>query len=140
MISLLRTTARVNRLGEDVLGCSISLANRILVDFLNCPSEIEDVERDEGESRPRLVTDGSTGVVGTMVESVPLLEMDKWGNDRYEKTIANRLRASFPPMLHSLSYFARDWWVLRANDGASESVRSIGSRESMSRLDHRHDC
>jgi hypothetical protein len=37
------------------------------------------VECDDGDSKPRFVTDGSTGVVGTSVESIPLFEMDKYG-------------------------------------------------------------
>ena len=54
----------------------------MLVDFLNCwvwASIIDDVERDDGESKPRFVTDGSTGVVGTIVESVPFVDIDKYG-------------------------------------------------------------
>lgn len=68
---------RITVLEENLLGCSINLAKRMLVDFLNCLSAIDEVESDDGERRPRFVTEGSTGVVGTIVESVPLLEMDK---------------------------------------------------------------
>ena len=58
------------------------MANRILVDFFTCPSDMDEAETDVGDSKPRLVTDGSTGVVGTIVESVPLLEIDRCGNER----------------------------------------------------------
>lgn len=60
----------------------MSLAKRMLVDFLNCwcwVSDIDDVDTDEGDAKPRLVTDGSTGVVGTIVDSAPLFDIDKYG-------------------------------------------------------------
>jgi hypothetical protein len=53
----------------------MSLAKRMLVDFLNscdCLSVIE-----VGDNDRRFTTDGSTGVVGTIVELAPLLECDR---------------------------------------------------------------
>ena len=72
-----------------LLGCSISLANRILVDFWKyCCwwSGIELVDIDDDDIRERLGADGSTGDVGTIVESAPFVELDRCGYDRYEKT------------------------------------------------------
>jgi hypothetical protein len=44
---------------------------------------VDVVDIDEDETSERLGIDGSIGVVGTILESVP----DKYGYDRYEKTI-----------------------------------------------------
>lgn len=52
----------------------------MLGDFLNCwLSVTDDINVDGGESKPRLVTEGSTGVVGTIVELAPWVDKDKYG-------------------------------------------------------------
>ncbi len=43
---------------------------------------IEAVETDEEEINDRFGFDGLTGVVGTIVESAPFVEFDRYGYDR----------------------------------------------------------
>jgi hypothetical protein len=67
----------------------MSLAKRMLVDFLNVAggiSPIDVFDADDGDRRPRLITHGSTGIVERTIDSVPLFANDKYGYERYERT------------------------------------------------------